>query len=106
MGEDLEWGEAIQTRIFYTQYKDFCDDIGVRHRQIDKQFGKEIKKLCPDVNRKLIQIMSNSAENYVKKWHYEFPNLEICRDLFEKTLKIELDWDTDRVFVNDDFDGI
>lgn len=105
-GGDFEWGELIQTEVLYNQYLTFCDSIGQRHRKIDKVFGKEIKKLCPEITRRLIQTTDHGAENYLQKWHYEFPDLQICRNLFEKAVKIELDWDTDRVFTNDEFEEI
>ena len=105
-GSDFEWGELIQTETLYKQYLDFCDAIGQRHRKIDKVFGKEIRKLCPHIIRRLMQTTDHGAENYLQKWHYEFPNLEFCRVLFEKAVKIELDWDTDRVFTNDEFEEI
>jgi len=106
LGSDLEWGELIKTEVLYEQYCKFCDQIGVRHRQIDKQFGKEIRKLCPGIERRRLQIVSDDAENYIYKWHYEFPELEICRNSFENAVNIELDWDTDTVFVDGEFDGI
>jgi len=105
-GEDLSWGEAIKTRSLYEQYRLFCEDIGVRHRKIDKQFGKELKQLCPGITRKLIKTSDSGAENYVNKWHYCFAGLENCRDSFEKAINTELDWDNDLVYVRGEFDGI
>ena len=105
-GEDLSWGEAIKTEMFYDQYLYFSEKIGVRHKKIDKQFGKELRQICPGIMRKLLKTSDDGAENYLNKWHYEFPKLEICRNLFEKAINVELDWDSDLVFTRGGFDGI
>ena len=105
-GEDLDWNNVIQTKSFQNQYIQFCDDTGVRHRKSNAQLGTILKKFIPQIKRKLIKTNSESAENYVYKWHYEFPSLEICRNSFESALKTEIDWDNDSIFVDGDFDAI
>ena len=100
------WAELVQAEILYNEYVDFCDKIGVRRKKIDKQFGKELKKVCSDLERKYLKTMVDEDENYGYKWHYEFPELEKCRFFFEKVVKIELDWDTDEVFVFNEFSAI
>uniref|UniRef100_A0A6M3KI06 NrS-1 polymerase-like helicase domain-containing protein n=2 Tax=viral metagenome TaxID=1070528 RepID=A0A6M3KI06_9ZZZZ len=104
--EDRGWTELIQCSVLYTQYLEFCDWIGVRHKKIDRQFGKELKKLCPQIARKYLARTDIGAENYIYKWFYQFPPLEICRDLFKNEVKTGLDWDRDVIFDEDSFDNI
>lgn len=104
--KDSDWNELIRCEFLYQQYLQFCDQIGVRHKKIDRQFGKELKKLCPKIVRRYLQTTDHGAENYINKWFYEFPKLEICRNQFENEVKMELDWDQDVVFVEDDFNAI
>lgn len=103
---DTKWTGLIQAEKLYDQYVEFCDTIGERRKKIDKQFGKELRKICKGLDRVYLKTMVDEAENYAHKWHYEFPNLEKCRIFFEKMVQIEIDWDTGEVFVNDEFSAI
>ena len=101
---DSDWNEIILSENLYEQYIEFCKNIGVRHRKISKQFGKEVKDLCPELERRNIKCMSHDAENYMRKWHYQFPPLEVCRNFFEQKTGYELDWDNDKIFINGEFE--
>jgi len=103
---DAEWSGLIQSEVLYSQYCDFCSMIGVRHRKINIQFGIEIRKLCPEMERKKIKTVDIGADNYVYKWHYELPPLENCRNALEMAAKTEIDWDNDSIFIDDEFEQI
>jgi hypothetical protein len=53
------------------------------------QFGKKIKELCPDVDRKKMERENTN----VRAWHYCFPKLEECRKLFEERINMPINWD-------------
>ena len=101
---DSDWNEIILSENLYEQYIEFCKKIGVRHRKISKQFGKEVKDLCPDLERRNIKCMSHDTGNCMRKWHYQFPPLEVCRNFFEQKTGYELDWDNDKIFINGEFE--
>jgi len=101
---DSDWSELVLSENLYDQYVEFCKNVGVRHRKIDRQFGKELRDLCPELERRNIKSMSHGAEDYVRKWHYQFQPLEICRNFFEQRCGFELDWDNDKVFINEGFE--
>jgi len=94
----------IQTSILYDEYIEFCDRLGIRRKKVDYQFGKDLKKVCPKVEKKYKAILDSTGAGQ-RKWHYEFPRLQICRDFFEKKIgRIEYVWDEDKVFVDGKFE--
>lgn len=81
-----EWEEFVVTEKLHREYLDFALDVGDRYRLIDKQFSKELLRLCPDINRKKRTIDGRD------RWVRYFPPLDICRKQFEKTVHIEINW--------------
>ena len=81
----------MPTGQLYDDYIDFAKKIGVRFQLIPSDFGKEIKKLCPQVEKKRPKADHPSCGNG-RKWHYFFPALEECRKAFEQLVNIELQW--------------
>jgi len=104
--DECEWSELIVRKTFHEQYLNFCDEIGVRYRMSNAQLGKAIKKLCPGIRQKYLKTDLDSDGNYIRRYHYQFPPLETCRELFEKVCGVQIDFDTDKIFVNGEFDGI
>jgi hypothetical protein len=104
LSSESDWmqkNESIMCFTLYAQYINFCNDLGVKRRRTNSHFGYDLKKICPQIDRKYIKTIINSAGEYKRKWYYEFPQLETCRELFEKIINIEIDWGKDSVFNND-----
>jgi hypothetical protein len=85
-----EWAGEVQTSALYGQYLEFAKGLGDRYPLIDRQFTKEMKKLCPLVvrTRKIIQAK--------RLWVLQFPSIWECRDHFETVFELEEDWDDKR----------
>lgn len=83
------WSGKVESEALYNHYIEFAGKIGDRFKASESQFGKEIKELCPALERKRIK-KDNGQE---KAYHLFFPSLEECRKLFEARVKIEIDWE-------------
>ena len=101
--DETEWSENITKSEFREQYLKFCCDIGWRHKLIDRQFGKELKKLCPKITPRYLKIDIDSS-GVKREWFYQLPPLDVCRDAFEKKIGMEICWDSDECFVNGEFE--
>jgi len=99
------WGETISRMEFYQQYLDFCEDIGVRFRATDAQFGKALRKICPGISQKYLNLAtnSNSGGDGKRERCHQFPIIDVCRTNFEEKVGFELEWDSDRLFIDGEF---
>ena len=89
MESENHWGCLIEKETLYKQYSVFCDTINMRYKKIPSQFGRQLLKICSDISTPYLK------SSNIRKMHYEFPELEKCRDLFEKVVKIKVDWEND-----------
>jgi phage/plasmid-associated DNA primase len=80
-----DWPDAYRCDKLYELYLDFASAIGERYKPIDTQFGKQIRQVCPKINRK----------KRFGDWHYFLPTLAECREYFESLVKIKIEWDAD-----------
>jgi hypothetical protein len=87
LGED--WNEPITVYSFYASYIDYAQKIGQKHRVSKSQMGKELRKLCPNIQR-----VKKRHNHLDREFFYIFPPLEECRKVFEERVKIKVDWDT------------
>ena len=87
--EHREWDPYVITENLFQAYLNFAANYGDRYRLIDRQFTKEIKRLCPGVVRKQKVIETRD------KWVLYFPELETCRKNFESIVGIRVNWDSD-----------
>jgi phage/plasmid-associated DNA primase len=83
------WAGKVESEALYDYYIEFAGKIGDRYKVSESQFGKEIKELCPAVDRKKIKKDNGQGRAY----HLFFPSLEECRKLFEARVDIEIDWE-------------
>jgi hypothetical protein len=88
--EDDDWGECVETQKFYDEYIEFSHMIGDRYPQIDKQFSKQLRKLCSGIKRRRKTI------DRKKRWALYMPPLEECRMQFERHVDMEINWDEDK----------
>jgi len=98
------WNEIIPREEFRQQYLDFCGEIGVRYRMTEAPFSKAIKKLCPGISQKYLTVSIDSGGTTKRKRHHIFPTLDDCRDNFEKKVGLEIEWDSDEVFIDGEFE--
>ncbi|MFO7666273.1 MAG: DUF5906 domain-containing protein [Desulfobacterales bacterium] len=80
-----DWPDTYNCAKLYKSYLEFASTIGERYKPIDKQFGKQLRELCPAIKRK----------KKLGVWHYFLPTLSECRAHFESLVKIKIDWDTE-----------
>ena len=86
------WPDSISCKTLYELYIDFAVTIGERERPIQRQFGKQLKDVCPGIKRK----------KFNREWHYYLPELSECRENFDSKIKNKFDWDSD----NDGAEGM
>jgi phage/plasmid-associated DNA primase len=84
--EHREWEPYVITEKLYEAYLKFSENCGERYRLINRQFGKELRRLCPDVKRGHRTIDSR------EKWILYVPELETCREKFENIVKVKVNW--------------
>jgi len=75
----------------YDDYIDFATKLGERYKLTNIQFGKEIRKLCPGVERK--RKTANSPHETSRPWVLYFPDIKRCRQMFEETVKLKIKWE-------------
>ena len=80
------WKAVIPTDVFYEDYVDFSQNIGVKRRVTQSAFGKELKTLIPDFER--CRITKGKSRN----WVYQIPALEACRRHFDLLTRSKHDW--------------
>jgi len=98
------WGEIIPRKAFYHQYLSFCDEIRTRYRMSEGPFSKAIKKLCPGISQKYLTVSMDSGGTTKRERHHNFPTLDECRNNFEKKVGLEIEWDSDEVFIDGEFE--
>ena len=72
---------------FFDSYKRFCTEQKIKYPMINRQFGKEIRRLCPGLRK------VRTGSSHSRTYFYEFPDLETCREQFETSLNMRIDWD-------------
>jgi phage/plasmid-associated DNA primase len=84
-----KWPEYILSQTLYQYYVNYAEDLGSRRKLPDFQFGKELRLLCPGIERK--RMTTGNARPRI----YVLPDLKTCRRDFEKLLNMDLPWDED-----------
>lgn len=88
--EGFAWNTGvIQTSKLYKAYLDFADNINIKHRASDTEFGIQLKKMLPE-NK--ITTERKTLTGTVRKNHYVFPSLKECRKAFNKFFNYEINW--------------
>jgi len=82
------WIGEIQTVVLHHSYMAFANDIGVaRNKGAEYQFLKELRRVCPDMERIRMPNVEGS-----RPWGYRFPSLEECRQAFCDKLSININF--------------
>jgi hypothetical protein len=83
--DEIEWTGSVPVKFLYEEYVGYCRAMNIRHIKDDSIFAKDLRKLCPELRRTRPRI-----EGGVRQYNYELPNLDKCRYLFEKKMKVTL----------------
>jgi hypothetical protein len=89
LDEHWSWEPYVITEKLHRAYLEFADNCGDRYKLIDRQFGKEIKKICPEVKR------GRKIIGGREKWVLYIPELATCREHFENKVKVKVNWKAD-----------
>ena len=84
-----DWKPDIRTETLYEDYYDVSEKIGIKRRASSMAFGKELKKLIPEFERRRITKQKN------RYWAYQITDLQACRRHFDLVTGSVHDWPAD-----------
>ena len=84
-----DWSKFAETKRLYNDYINFANNIGDRYNLSPTPFTKELKKLSPGITRRRL----SSGEP--RPWAHFFPPLGVCREQFEKAVRMAIKWESD-----------
>jgi hypothetical protein len=84
------WPEFVLCEHLYQDYLDFATVCGDRFKLIDRQFGRELRRLCPTIKRGRKRIGKGLY------WISYMPSLDLCRTYFEKAVGVGIDWKSEQ----------
>jgi hypothetical protein len=98
--EEIDWTCEIRKNMLHNQYLEWCDTYNIKMKYTPIQFGKRINKLFPPSTESHYGTIGGPDIDgkYTRKWKYIFPDLLICREFFQKTVRMGVDFDTDEGF--------
>ncbi len=82
-----DWNAIIPVDDFYAAYREFAENMRDRHPASKETLAKTIIKLCPEVTK------GRPTINGRRTWAYNFPEIEQCREAFEKATGMKDLWD-------------
>ena len=85
------WKGEIYSDLLYDNYVEFSQKLGEKYRMPASQFGRALRRLCPETQRRRINA-DRSCGNH-RPWALYFPDLERCRELFESIVNMTIDWE-------------
>lgn len=88
---DGQWRPWVATHRLLAAYQAAADRVGVRRKSFETEFGMELRRLAPGVER----VQRREADDMGvsrRSWGYDFPSLEDARAAFEAALGQRLDW--------------
>ena len=83
------WNVEVPIKDLYKEFIEFANNIGVRHKASDSEFGAQIKKLIPGL------VVAKGSSGKVTSYRpnvYRLPELRLCREAFEKLMKYDIEW--------------
>lgn len=88
------WEEQVECTVIRNDFEDFFIRLGRRGaRPSPRQFGAQLRELCPGVERRKSTTYSYTGGGGVRPWVYRFPDLQKCRAAFEEYLCMPCPWD-------------
>ena len=83
------WDTEIPIKELYGDFIRFCNDLGIRHRPSDAEFGTQLKKLIPGIN----VAKGRSGRYGISRPNvYRVPTLDDCRADFCKFINYQVEW--------------
>jgi hypothetical protein len=89
-GNEYRWPEFELCEHLYNDYVEFSNLCGDRIKLIDRQFGQQLRRLCPSIKRGRPRIGDE------RPWVYYLPSLATCRTFFEKAVGVKVDWASEK----------
>jgi phage/plasmid-associated DNA primase len=86
--QESSWTERVAIEEFYDEYLDYCQKMGLKYPSDKRQFGKELRRLCPAMKRGRPALSDGS-----RQYEYAFPKIDECRLQFEQHVEISINWD-------------
>jgi hypothetical protein len=81
------WAHELSIDNLYDGFLTFCRDNGTRHPPRKEQLGKDLREVCPGI--KTVK-RSGILGRYRA---YQFPELDKCRQDFEDSVDIPIEWE-------------
>lgn len=85
-----EWETLVECKTLFDDYLDKSDRIGIKRRSAEVEVGIELKKLVPGIS--VTRIASSNAGGPTRPRAYKFPDLSVCRAMFENAVGQSVDW--------------
>jgi len=87
LNEGLEI-DTISVEEMHNEYIKFSREVGERYKLSQSQLGKELRKVCPGLERRY------RGSRYQRGYMYILPDLETCRREFQDAIGIRIpEWD-------------
>lgn len=86
--EDQEWKPYAITTKIYSEYINFCKNIGKTYCLAPNSFSKKLKHYARIVVRNRVQ----SSEYGKREWALFFDDLDACRVYFEQKISMKMEW--------------
>lgn len=92
-----QWKKSIECRLLHKLYREEVETLGVRHRATETELGVQLKKLVPKLRktRRWHTIVYGAEEEKHRRYEWEFPDLEACRQAFDEVMNCKHDWSVD-----------
>jgi len=92
--EEYTWngslfGNWFGTNLLYIAYVCYCEDRGLQRKDSREIFAKRLKKLCAGMQPH----RRPSQEDKARTSGYFFPELDLCRQAFERAVNIRVPWE-------------
>jgi len=82
------WVKMVEQAKLYEEYINFCDTVHISYKLPLNQFSRKLNEVCPEIKK--IRPLYEGKQTP----HYEIPDLETCRFIFEDIVDIKVSWDT------------
>ena len=87
-----QWNSGeIPSKTLYDNYIAFSKDIGSHYNEPPTTFGRSLRKLCNGIRKKQKKSTISKNDKVIK--FYVFPDIEKCREDFEKAIGSEINWE-------------
>jgi hypothetical protein len=86
------WPKVIALDAFREDYLKVSDEVGIKRKAHETQFGMKILKYLPSLKKVRRYVDEGNRPAMARSWCYELPPLDECRREFEHGLGQVIDW--------------